>query len=152
MLSSITELHSYIDRTQLTQELGGTQEYCHEKWISHRTVRTALHVLTTVGRAGCPMSDMSTVQIALHVPGDRRLCTDGEENGADAAVLWHRAGRDRTPQRDPGHHRPAEHTHRQEKQNEGKRGTTVHPVWSFFYMHMQMIFLLCVYRRTCWWL
>ncbi|XP_051749288.1 guanine nucleotide exchange factor DBS isoform X3 [Ctenopharyngodon idella] len=37
MLSSVTELHSYIDRTQLTQELGGTQEYCHEKWISHRT-------------------------------------------------------------------------------------------------------------------
>lgn len=40
MLSSITELHSYIDHTQLTQELGGTQEYCHEKWLSHRTVRT----------------------------------------------------------------------------------------------------------------
>lgn len=38
MLSSIMELHSYLDRTQLTQELGGTQEYCHDKWISHRTV------------------------------------------------------------------------------------------------------------------
>uniref|UniRef100_A0A673X827 MCF.2 cell line derived transforming sequence like n=1 Tax=Salmo trutta TaxID=8032 RepID=A0A673X827_SALTR len=37
MLSSVTELHSYIDRTQLTTELGGTQEYSHEKWISHRT-------------------------------------------------------------------------------------------------------------------
>ncbi|CAL8266505.1 unnamed protein product [Lota lota] len=37
MLSSVTELHSYIERSQLTQELGGTQEYCHEKWISHRT-------------------------------------------------------------------------------------------------------------------
>ncbi|CAB1329015.1 unnamed protein product [Coregonus sp. 'balchen'] len=37
MLSSVTELHSYIDRTQLTTELGGTQEYCHDKWISHRT-------------------------------------------------------------------------------------------------------------------
>ncbi|XP_069389257.1 guanine nucleotide exchange factor DBS isoform X4 [Paralichthys olivaceus] len=37
MLSSVTELHSYIDRSQLTQELGGIQEYCHEKWISHRT-------------------------------------------------------------------------------------------------------------------
>uniref|UniRef100_A0A3B3SLV6 MCF.2 cell line derived transforming sequence like n=1 Tax=Paramormyrops kingsleyae TaxID=1676925 RepID=A0A3B3SLV6_9TELE len=37
MLSSVTELHTYIDRTQLTEELGGTQEYCHEKWISHRT-------------------------------------------------------------------------------------------------------------------
>ena len=47
MLSSVTELHSYIDRTQLTQELGGTQEYCHEKWISHRTVRTLyIHHLT----------------------------------------------------------------------------------------------------------
>lgn len=40
MLSSVTELHTYIDRSQLTQELGGMQEYCHEKWISHRTVRT----------------------------------------------------------------------------------------------------------------
>ncbi|XP_037542487.1 guanine nucleotide exchange factor DBS [Nematolebias whitei] len=37
MLSSISELHSYVDRTQLTRELGGTQRYCHEKWISHRT-------------------------------------------------------------------------------------------------------------------
>ncbi|KAM9344031.1 guanine nucleotide exchange factor DBS [Pholidichthys leucotaenia] len=37
MLSSVTELHSYIDRSQLTQELGGTQEYCHDKWIAHRT-------------------------------------------------------------------------------------------------------------------
>ncbi|XP_054642993.1 guanine nucleotide exchange factor DBS isoform X1 [Dunckerocampus dactyliophorus] len=37
MLSSVSELHSYIDHTQLTQELGGTQAYCHEKWISQRT-------------------------------------------------------------------------------------------------------------------
>ncbi|XP_055733639.1 guanine nucleotide exchange factor DBS-like isoform X5 [Salvelinus fontinalis] len=37
MLSSVTELHSYIDQTQLTTELGGAQEYCHEQWISHRT-------------------------------------------------------------------------------------------------------------------
>uniref|UniRef100_A0A3B3WGX9 Mcf.2 cell line derived transforming sequence-like b n=1 Tax=Poecilia mexicana TaxID=48701 RepID=A0A3B3WGX9_9TELE len=37
MLSSVSELHSYIDRTQLTRELGGMQDYCHEKWISHRT-------------------------------------------------------------------------------------------------------------------
>ncbi|XP_047193107.1 guanine nucleotide exchange factor DBS isoform X3 [Scophthalmus maximus] len=37
MLSSVTELHSYIDGSQLTLELGGTQEYNHEKWISHRT-------------------------------------------------------------------------------------------------------------------
>lgn len=45
MLSSVTELHSFIDRTQLTQELGGTQEYCHEKWISHRTVSPVTNTL-----------------------------------------------------------------------------------------------------------
>ncbi|XP_058248324.1 guanine nucleotide exchange factor DBS isoform X1 [Hemibagrus wyckioides] len=37
MLSSVAELHSYIDRSQLTQELDGTQQYCHNTWISHRT-------------------------------------------------------------------------------------------------------------------
>ncbi|XP_053482486.1 guanine nucleotide exchange factor DBS [Ictalurus furcatus] len=37
MLSSVAELHSYIERSQLTQELGGTQQYCHNTWISHRT-------------------------------------------------------------------------------------------------------------------
>ncbi|XP_061549011.1 guanine nucleotide exchange factor DBS-like isoform X8 [Phycodurus eques] len=36
MLSSVSELHSYIDHTQLSQELGGTQAYCHEKWITQR--------------------------------------------------------------------------------------------------------------------
>lgn len=40
MLSSVTELHAYIDPGQLTTELGGTQDYCHESWISHRTVST----------------------------------------------------------------------------------------------------------------
>ncbi|KAM9396615.1 guanine nucleotide exchange factor DBS isoform 30-T31 [Salvelinus alpinus] len=49
MLSSVTELHAYIDRTQLPQELGGTQDYCHETWISHRTAieAFALMVKTT---------------------------------------------------------------------------------------------------------
>ena len=44
MLSSVTELHAYIDPGQLTTELGGTQEYSHESWISHRTVRTHTHI------------------------------------------------------------------------------------------------------------
>ncbi|XP_051563973.1 guanine nucleotide exchange factor DBS-like isoform X2 [Myxocyprinus asiaticus] len=37
MLSSVTDLHSYIERSQLTQELDGSQYYCHKTWISHRT-------------------------------------------------------------------------------------------------------------------
>ncbi|XP_035501216.1 guanine nucleotide exchange factor DBS isoform X4 [Scophthalmus maximus] len=57
MLSSVTELHAYIDPGQLTTELGGTQEYCHESWISHRTaieafalmVKTTAQTLQTFG-------------------------------------------------------------------------------------------------------
>ncbi|CAM4603156.1 unnamed protein product [Leuciscus chuanchicus] len=37
MLSSVADLHSYIERSQLTQDLGGSQYYCHKTWISHRT-------------------------------------------------------------------------------------------------------------------
>ncbi|TRY97084.1 hypothetical protein DNTS_027276, partial [Danionella cerebrum] len=37
MLNSVADLHSYIERSQLTQELGGIQCYCHNTWISHRT-------------------------------------------------------------------------------------------------------------------
>ncbi|XP_059823742.1 guanine nucleotide exchange factor DBS isoform X2 [Hypanus sabinus] len=37
MLNSISELQNYIDKTQLTEELGGTLEYCHMQWFCHRT-------------------------------------------------------------------------------------------------------------------
>ncbi|CAL8308769.1 unnamed protein product [Merluccius merluccius] len=49
MLSSVTELHAYIDPAQLTADLGGTQEYNHHTWISHRTAieAFALMVKTT---------------------------------------------------------------------------------------------------------
>ncbi|XP_029023506.1 guanine nucleotide exchange factor DBS isoform X3 [Betta splendens] len=49
MLSSVTELHAYIDPGQLTTELGGTHEYHHDSWISHRTAieAFALMVKTT---------------------------------------------------------------------------------------------------------
>nr|XP_042717350.1 guanine nucleotide exchange factor DBS isoform X2 [Chrysemys picta bellii] len=37
MLGSVTELHGYVDKTQLTEDLGGTLDYCHNRWLSHRT-------------------------------------------------------------------------------------------------------------------
>ncbi|XP_044538636.1 proto-oncogene DBL [Gracilinanus agilis] len=37
MLSSVSELLSYIDEKQLTPEFGGTLEYCHSEWIIFRT-------------------------------------------------------------------------------------------------------------------
>ncbi|XP_035983828.1 guanine nucleotide exchange factor DBS isoform X8 [Fundulus heteroclitus] len=45
MLSTVTELHAYIDPGQLTTELGGTQEYCHDSWISHRTAIEAFALM-----------------------------------------------------------------------------------------------------------
>ena len=38
MLNSLSDLHSYVDKGQLTRELGGSLEYCHSQWIHHRTV------------------------------------------------------------------------------------------------------------------
>ncbi|XP_043830836.1 proto-oncogene DBL [Dromiciops gliroides] len=38
MLSSVSDLLSYIDEKQLTPEFGGTLEYCHSEWVIFRTV------------------------------------------------------------------------------------------------------------------
>ncbi|XP_038132852.1 guanine nucleotide exchange factor DBS isoform X3 [Cyprinodon tularosa] len=45
MLSTVTELHAYIDPGQLTTDLGGTQEYHHDSWISHRTAIEAFALM-----------------------------------------------------------------------------------------------------------
>ncbi|KAJ8374288.1 hypothetical protein SKAU_G00048680 [Synaphobranchus kaupii] len=37
MLNSLSDLHGYVDKGQLTCELGGDLEYCHSQWIHHRT-------------------------------------------------------------------------------------------------------------------
>uniref|UniRef100_A0A8D0KPE4 MCF.2 cell line derived transforming sequence-like 2 n=1 Tax=Salvator merianae TaxID=96440 RepID=A0A8D0KPE4_SALMN len=57
MLNSISDLHGYIDKSQLTRELGGTLEYGHSQWIHHRTaienfamtVKTTAQMLQTFG-------------------------------------------------------------------------------------------------------
>lgn len=46
MLSSVPELQGYIDKSQLTEDLGGTLDYCHSRWLCHRTV--SLHALTVL--------------------------------------------------------------------------------------------------------
>ena len=48
MLNSISDLHDYIDKSQLTEDLGGTLEYRHSQWINHRTVSTNLCALFSV--------------------------------------------------------------------------------------------------------
>lgn len=49
MLSSVSDLLTYIDEQQLTPELGGTLEYCHSEWVIFRTVSAAGRGLS----AGC---------------------------------------------------------------------------------------------------
>ncbi|XP_033033076.1 guanine nucleotide exchange factor DBS isoform X6 [Trachypithecus francoisi] len=36
MLSSVPDLHSYIDKSQLTEDLGGTLDYSHSRWLCQR--------------------------------------------------------------------------------------------------------------------
>ncbi|XP_070262826.1 probable guanine nucleotide exchange factor MCF2L2 isoform X2 [Myotis yumanensis] len=57
MLNSVSDLQGYIDKSQLTEDLGGTLEYRHSQWISHRTaienfaltLKTTAQTLQTVG-------------------------------------------------------------------------------------------------------
>ncbi|KAM4043003.1 putative guanine nucleotide exchange factor MCF2L2 isoform 3-T3 [Anomaloglossus baeobatrachus] len=57
MLNSVSDLHGYVDKSQLTNELGGTLEYSHGQWIQHRTaiesfaqvVKTTAQNLQTFG-------------------------------------------------------------------------------------------------------
>ncbi|XP_078142064.1 guanine nucleotide exchange factor DBS isoform X2 [Centroberyx gerrardi] len=73
MLSSITELHSYIDRTQLTQELGGTQEYCHEKWITHRTAIEGFALM--VKKTAQTLQSFGTELAETELPNDIQATT-----------------------------------------------------------------------------
>ncbi|KAG5851498.1 hypothetical protein ANANG_G00094060 [Anguilla anguilla] len=58
MLNSLSDLHGYVDRGQLTCELGGNLEYCHSQWIHHRTaienfavtVKTTAQMLQRFGK------------------------------------------------------------------------------------------------------
>ncbi|KAJ8397932.1 hypothetical protein AAFF_G00432790 [Aldrovandia affinis] len=74
MLSSVTELHSYIDRTQLTQELGGTQEYCHEKWISHRTAIEGFALM--VKKTAQTLQNFGTELAETELPNDAQATTN----------------------------------------------------------------------------
>ncbi|XP_033936510.1 guanine nucleotide exchange factor DBS isoform X5 [Pseudochaenichthys georgianus] len=59
MLNSLSDLHSHVDKGQLTRELGGSLEYCHSQWMHHRTavenfamtVKTTAQMLQRFGAA-----------------------------------------------------------------------------------------------------
>lgn len=67
MLSSVPELHGYIDKSQLTEDLGGTLDYCHTRWLCHRTVSLS-GTLPWMWATGCDsqQSPVKPLESLLH--------------------------------------------------------------------------------------
>lgn len=42
VLANIVELYEFVDKDQLTEELGGDLPYCHHTWIQNRIVSLIL--------------------------------------------------------------------------------------------------------------
>ena len=42
VLANVTELNDFIDKDQLTEQLGGDLPYCHPTWIQNRIVSYSL--------------------------------------------------------------------------------------------------------------
>ncbi|XP_072556045.1 guanine nucleotide exchange factor DBS isoform X5 [Paramormyrops kingsleyae] len=74
MLNSVSDLHGYIDKAQLTCELGGNLEYCHKQWISHRTAieNFAVTVKTTAQKLQKFGTDLAETEL----PNDVRCTKD----------------------------------------------------------------------------
>ncbi|XP_019591363.2 putative guanine nucleotide exchange factor MCF2L2 isoform X6 [Rhinolophus sinicus] len=75
VLNSISDLHGYIDKSQLTEDLGGTLEYRHSQWINHRTaienfaltLKTTARMLQTFGAC------LATTELPRGVPSTEEL-------------------------------------------------------------------------------
>ncbi|XP_053774101.1 probable guanine nucleotide exchange factor MCF2L2 isoform X2 [Desmodus rotundus] len=75
LLSSISDLQGYIDKSQLTEDLGGTLEYRHSQWISHRTAieNFALTLKTTAQRLQTFGAHLATTELPRGVPSTEEL-------------------------------------------------------------------------------
>nr|XP_020757163.1 proto-oncogene DBL-like [Odocoileus virginianus texanus] len=68
MLSSVSDLLTYIDDKQLTTELGGTLQYCHSEWI---TFRNAIeNFALTVKDTAQMLQSFGTELAEAELPGD----------------------------------------------------------------------------------
>ncbi|XP_018612838.1 guanine nucleotide exchange factor DBS isoform X6 [Scleropages formosus] len=74
MLNSVSDLHGYIDKAQLTCELGGNLEYCHKQWISLRTAIENFAV--TVKSTAQKLQKFGTDLAETELPNDVRCTKD----------------------------------------------------------------------------
>ncbi|XP_048193609.1 LOW QUALITY PROTEIN: guanine nucleotide exchange factor DBS-like [Perognathus longimembris pacificus] len=75
MLSSVPELHGYIDKSQLTEDLGGTLAYCHSRWLCHRTAieSFALMVKQTAQMLQAFGTELAETELPNDVPSTRAV-------------------------------------------------------------------------------
>lgn len=75
MLNSLSDLHGYVDKGQLTGELGGELEYCHSQWIHHRTAieNFAMTVKTTAQMLQKFGSDLAETELPNDVQCTKNL-------------------------------------------------------------------------------
>ncbi|XP_063323832.1 guanine nucleotide exchange factor DBS isoform X3 [Pelmatolapia mariae] len=77
MLNSLSDLHGYVDKNQLTRELGGNLEYCHSQWIHHRTAieNFAMTVKTTAQMLQKFGTDLAETELPNDVQCTKDLLT-----------------------------------------------------------------------------
>ncbi|KAK3533977.1 hypothetical protein QTP70_034991 [Hemibagrus guttatus] len=77
MLNSLSDLHGYVDKGQLTCELGGNLHYCHSQWIHHRTAieNFAVTVKTTAQMLQRFGTDLAETELPNDVQRTKDLLT-----------------------------------------------------------------------------
>ncbi|XP_072517043.1 guanine nucleotide exchange factor DBS isoform X2 [Salminus brasiliensis] len=81
MLNSLSDLHGYVDKGQLTCELGGSLQYCHSQWIHHRTAieNFAVTVKTTAKMLQKFGTDLAETELPNDVQCTKDLLTSHTE-------------------------------------------------------------------------
>ncbi|KAM4629679.1 guanine nucleotide exchange factor DBS [Polymixia lowei] len=74
MLNSLSDLHGYVDKGQLTCELGGHLDYCHSQWIHHRTAIENFAV--TVKTTAQMLQNFGTDLAETELPNDVQCTKD----------------------------------------------------------------------------
>ncbi|KAM9385408.1 guanine nucleotide exchange factor DBS [Pholidichthys leucotaenia] len=77
MLNSLSDLHGYVEKDQLTQEFGGSLAYCHNQWIHHRTAieNFAVTVKTTAQMLQKFGTDLAEMELPNGVQNTKDLLT-----------------------------------------------------------------------------
>uniref|UniRef100_A0A8D2ZTX9 MCF.2 cell line derived transforming sequence-like 2 n=1 Tax=Scophthalmus maximus TaxID=52904 RepID=A0A8D2ZTX9_SCOMX len=92
MLNSLSDLHGYVEKGQLTRELGGNLEYCHSQWIHHRTAieNFAMTVKTTAQMLQSFGTDLAETELPNDIQCTKDLLTahtDKHDNLKDELKL-----------------------------------------------------------------